>query len=38
LKAKIEAEENKKKSLEDLFKTLLNDLMTARIRVKNLEV
>jgi len=35
---KIEAEENKKKSLEDLFKTLLNDLMTGKIRVNNLEV
>ena len=31
--AKIEAEENKKKSLEDLFKTLLHNLMTAKIRV-----
>ncbi|MDD5496971.1 MAG: restriction endonuclease subunit S [Atribacterota bacterium] len=36
--AKIEAEENKKKALEDLFKTLLHNLMTARIRVNNLEV
>ncbi len=35
---KIEAEENKKKALEDLFKTLLHNLMTARIRVNNLEV
>ncbi len=35
---KIQAEENKKKALEDLFKTLLNDLMTAKIRVNNLEV
>jgi type I restriction enzyme S subunit len=35
---KIEAEENKKKSLEDLFKTLLNNLMTGKIRVNNLEV
>ena len=31
--AKIEAEENKKKSLEELFKTLLHNLMTAKIRV-----
>jgi len=36
--AKIEAEENKKKSLEDLFKTLLHNLMTAKIRVHNLEI
>jgi len=35
---KIEAEENKKKALEDLFKTLLHDLMTAKIRVNHLEV
>ena len=35
---KIEAEENKKKSLEELFKTLLNNLMTGIIRVNNLEV
>jgi type I restriction enzyme S subunit len=35
---KIEVEENKKKALEDLFKTLLNKLMTGRIRVPNLEV
>jgi len=34
---KIQAEENKKKALEDLFKTLLHDLMTAKIRVKHLE-
>lgn len=31
--AKIEAEENKKKALEELFKTLLHNLMTAKIRV-----
>lgn len=31
--AKIEAEENKKQALEDLFKTLLYNLMTAKIRV-----
>ena len=35
---KIEAEENRKKALEDLFKTLLHNLMTAKIRVNNLEV
>ena len=31
--AKIEAEENKKQALEELFKTLLHNLMTANIRV-----
>jgi len=35
---KIEAEENKKKALEELFKTLLNNLMTARIRVNHLRI
>ncbi|MEM3333727.1 MAG: restriction endonuclease subunit S [Thermoplasmata archaeon] len=35
---KIQAEENKKKSLDDLFKTLLNDLMTAKIRVNHLNL
>jgi len=35
---KIEAEENKKRALEDLFNTLLHNLMTARIRVNHLEV
>lgn len=35
---KIKAEENKKKALEDLFKTLLHNLMTAKIRVNQLEV
>lgn len=35
---KIQAEENKKKALEDLFNTLLNDLMTGKIRVNDLEV
>ena len=35
---KIEAEENRKKALDELFKTLLNDLMTGRIRVNHLEV
>ena len=36
--AKIEAEENKKKALEELFKSLLHNLMTAKIRVNQLEV
>jgi type I restriction enzyme S subunit len=31
---KIEAEESRKRGLEALFKTLLHDLMTAKIRVK----
>jgi len=35
---KIEAEENKKKALEELFKTLLNILMTGKIRVHNLDI
>ena len=35
---KLEKEENKKKALEALFKTLLRDLMTAKIRVDHLEV
>jgi len=35
---KIEAEENKKKALEELFKSLLHDLMTAKIRVNQLEI
>lgn len=35
---KIQLEEDKKKALDDLFKTLLNDLMTAKIRVNDLEV
>jgi len=35
---KIEAEQNKKKALEDLFKTLLENLMSAKIRVNNLEI
>ena len=36
--AKIEAEENKKQALEELFKTLLDNLMTAKIRANHLEV
>jgi type I restriction enzyme S subunit len=36
--AKIEAEENKKKALEELFKSLLHNLMTANIRVNQLEI
>ncbi len=35
---KIESEENKKKALEELFKTLLNDLMTAKLRVSDLNL
>ncbi len=35
---KIEAEENKKKALEELFKSLLHNLMTAKIRVNHLEI
>ncbi|MBE0461746.1 MAG: restriction endonuclease subunit S, partial [Candidatus Aminicenantes bacterium] len=36
--SKIQAEENKKKALEELFKTLLSNLMTGKIRVNNLEL
>jgi len=36
--AKIEAEENKKKALEELFKSLLHNLMNAKIRVNQLKV
>jgi len=36
--AKIEAEENKKQALEELFNTLLDNLMTAKIRVNTLDV
>jgi type I restriction enzyme S subunit len=36
--AKIEAEENKKKALEELFKSLLHNLMTGKIRVNNLKL
>jgi len=35
---KIQAEENKKKALENLFKSMLHNLMTAKIRVNNLEL
>jgi len=31
---KIEVEENKAKALEKLFQSLLNDLMTGKIRVR----
>ena len=34
---KIKAEENKKSALETLFKTLLHNLMTGKIRVSNVE-
>jgi len=35
---KIQAEENKKKALEELFKSMLHNLMTAKIRVKDLVI
>ncbi|MDO9538370.1 MAG: restriction endonuclease subunit S [Thermoplasmata archaeon] len=35
---KIQAEEGKKNAQNDLFKTLLNDLMTAKIRVNGLNI
>jgi type I restriction enzyme S subunit len=35
---KIEVEESKKKALEELFKTLLSNLMTGKVRVNQLEV
>ncbi len=35
---KIQAEENKKNALDELFKSMLHNLMTAKIRVNNLEV
>jgi type I restriction enzyme S subunit len=38
INSKLEAEEAKKKALEELFKTLLRDLMTAKIRVKDLVI
>jgi len=36
--AKIEAEENGKKALEGLFKSMLHHLMTGKIRVSNLNL
>ncbi len=35
---KIQKEENKKKALEKLFKSMLHNLMIAKIRVNNLEI
>lgn len=35
---KIQGEENKKKALEDLFNSLLHNLMTAKIRVNDLDL
>ena len=35
---KIEAEENKKKALDELFKSLLHNLMTGKVRVNHLEM
>jgi len=35
---KIQVEQNKKKALEELFKSLLNNLMTGKIRVNNLDL
>jgi len=35
---KIEAEENRKAALRNLFKTMLHQLMTGKVRVKDLEV
>jgi len=35
---KIEAEENKKKALDELFKSMLHNLMTAKIRVNHLNL
>lgn len=35
---KIEAEENKKKAIDELFKSLLHNLMTGKIRVNQLEM
>jgi type I restriction enzyme S subunit len=37
LDKKIQAEQTKKKALEELFKTLLHNLMTGKIRVNHLE-
>jgi type I restriction enzyme S subunit len=36
--SKIEAEENLKSTLKSIFKTMLHPLMTANLRVNNLEV
>lgn len=36
--AKIEAEEEKKKALDELFKSMLHNLMSAKIRVNDLEI
>jgi len=35
---KIQAEENKKRALEELFKSMLHNLMTGKIRVKDLDL
>ncbi len=35
---KLRSEENKKKALDEMFKTMLNNLMTGKIRVNDLEV
>ena len=35
---KIEAEENRSKALDELFKTLLHNLMTGKIRVNSMEI
>jgi type I restriction enzyme S subunit len=35
---KIETEETKKKSLDELFKSLLQNLMTGKVRVNHIEV
>lgn len=35
---KLKSEENKKKAVQELFKSLLNDLMTAKVRVNELEL
>lgn len=35
---KLECEENKKRNLQILFKTFADDLMTAKLRVNDLEV
>lgn len=35
---KIEREQNKKKALEELFKSMLHNLMTGKVRVKDLDI